>query len=87
VSCGEFAGADLQYGPRIKVMLGEKLTLEGLDEAVSVRLTDPPEVLGRLPSKIKGHVIRFVHQNRDILLRHWNGEIDTKEMLDLLTSA
>ena len=84
MSAGEFSGADAQHGPRIKVMLGEKLTPDDLDEAVAVRLTDPPEVLGTLPGKIRREVIRFIRANRDVLLRHWNGELDAKEALDLI---
>jgi hypothetical protein len=84
VSAGEFAEIDLLHGPRIKVVLGDKITTEGLRDAVSARLTDPPVVSGRLPRGVKHQVMRFVNMNREVLLRHWNGEIDAKEMLDLL---
>ncbi len=84
ISAGEFAGAEAQHGPRIKVVLGEKITTEGLDKSVSVRLTNPPEVLGVLPAKVKRDVVRFVNVNRDVLLRHWAGELDSKETLELL---
>ena len=87
VSAGEFAGVDSQHGPRLKVVLGDKITTEGLKHAVSVRLTTPPEVLGKLPGKVTRQVVEFVEKNRDVLLRHWNGEIDTKEMLDLLKAV
>ncbi len=87
VSAGEFAGAELQHGPRIKVVLGEKITGEGLADAVSVTLGVPPKVLGELPGKVAKRVVAFINKNRDVLLRHWNGEIDTKEMLDLLESV
>jgi hypothetical protein len=84
VSVGEFAGADLQHGPRIKVLQGNKITKDGLKDAVSVRLTDPPEVLGTLPAKLERQVVAFVNRNRDTLLRYWNEEISTREMLDLI---
>jgi hypothetical protein len=84
ISAGEFYGVDAQHGPRIKVMLGDRITNDGLREAVSVRLTDPPVVLGTLPSKTKKQVVQFIVRNLDILLRHWNGELDSKETLDLL---
>jgi len=87
VSAGEFSGAELQHGPRIKVVLGNKITTEGLSEAVTVRLTNPPEVLGTLPGHVQREVVEFVNRNREVLLRHWNGEIDAKEMLDLLQSV
>ena len=86
VSAGEFADAACPYGPRLMVVLGDAITTNGLKDAVSVRLTNPPEVLGELPGKIKQQVVKFVVRNRDVLLRHWHGEIDTKEMLDLVGS-
>lgn len=84
VSVGEFAGSDLQHGARIKVVVGTKITRDGLRDAISVRLTDPPEVLGSLPGRIQKQVVAFVNRNRAALLSHWNGEIDAKEMLDQL---
>jgi hypothetical protein len=84
VSAGEFAGADAQHGPRIKVMQGSKRTTEGLRDAISVQLTDPPEVLGVLPGKLKKQVIAFVNANREVLLRYWAFEIGTPEMVRLL---
>lgn len=87
ISAGEFFDAESQHGPRIKVMLGEQLTADGLRDAVSVRLTDPPEVLGTLPVEINRRVIEFVHTNRGVLLRHWNGELATRETLDRIRAA
>jgi hypothetical protein len=84
VSAGEFSGKELQHGPRIKVVLGDKITTDGLANAVSVKLTNPPKILGKLPSKISRQVVKFVNLNREVLLRHWNGELDSKEMLELL---
>ena len=84
ISAGEFHGVDAQHGPRVKVVLGNKITTEGLRDSVSVRITDPPVVLGSLPGKIRGQVIRFIEKNRDVLLRHWNGELGSKETLNLL---
>lgn len=84
ISAGEFHGVDAQHGPRVKVVLGNKITTEGLRESVSVRITDPPVVLGSLPGNIRKQVIRFIERNRDVLLRHWNGELGAKETLNLL---
>lgn len=84
ISAGEFHGVDAQHGPRIKVMLGNKITTEGLSDSISVRITDPPVVLGSLPGNIRKQVVQFVEKNRDILLRHWNGELGSKETLNLL---
>lgn len=87
ISAGEFAGVDVQHGPRIKVVVGEKITSEGLKDAVSIRLTDPPQALGTLPGRVKTQALRFAALNRDLLLRHWRGELDAKEVLDLLQSV
>lgn len=84
ISAGEFAGVDAQHGPRIKVVLGDKTPSEGLKKAVSVRLTTPPVVLGKLPGKVQKQVITFVERNLDVLLRHWEGKLDSKDTLDLL---
>ena len=84
ISAGEFHGVDAQHGPRVKVVLENKITTEGLRDSVSVRITDPPVVLGSLPGNIRKQVIRFIERNRDVLLRHWNGELGAKETLNLL---
>lgn len=51
VSSGEFVGAKSPHGPRIKVVPGAKITKEGLVDAASVTITDPPRVIGTLPGK------------------------------------
>jgi hypothetical protein len=84
ISAGEFGGRDSHAGPRIVVVLGEAISTEGLADAASVRLADPPEVLGHLPGKIKREAVKFVVMNRDALLRYWDCEIDTKEMVNLV---
>ena len=82
VSAGEFGGADSQHGPRVKVVLGTKITSENLTDAVSVSLTTPPRVFGDLPGKLRKQAVKFVDANRDVLLRYWLNEISTREMLD-----
>jgi hypothetical protein len=84
VSVGEFSGADLQHGPRVKVVPGNKITTENLQDAASVTITDPPRVLGTISGKIRRKVVAFVNQNRDTLLRYWNGELSTREMVGLI---
>lgn len=86
VSAGEFAGKDGQHGPRVKVVLGSKINTETLDDAVSVRLTDPPEVLGALPGKIAAQVVKFVALNRKTLLAYWRLKLDTATMIERLVS-
>lgn len=86
VSTGEFAGADLQHGPRVKVVLGDKVSKEKmLKESVTIKISESPEVLdGDLPGKVKKQVIGFVKKNREVLLQYWNEEIDTQELIELL---
>lgn len=87
VSAGEFGGAEPPHGPRLKVVLGDDISTERLQDAVSVLLTTPPRVLGELPRRTARQLVRFVNENRDILLRHWKGELDTREMFRLLVRA
>lgn len=84
ISAGEFHGVDSQHGPRVKVVLGNKITTEGLRDSVSVRISDPPVVLGKLPGGVRKKVVEFVDRNRDILLSHWNGELGSRVTLSLL---
>jgi len=84
ISSGEYSGAKIQHGPRIKVMKGTTRTKEALKDAVTVRLTNPPEILGDLSGKLKKQVIKFVNENRDTLIRYWNFEIGTLELGKLL---
>jgi hypothetical protein len=81
VSGGEFEGKDSQHGPRIKVMLGNKITTEGLNQATTVTLTNPSKVIGKLPSKIEKKVLSFLKKNQATLLSYWKNEISTKEMI------
>lgn len=84
VSPGEHGGKDIQHGPRVKVVLGEKTTTEGMQDSVSVTISDPPRVLGELPGRIKKQVVRFVALNREVLLAHWRGELDPGDVLERL---
>jgi len=81
VSAGEFAGAEMAHGPRVKVVLGEKVNLDGLGDAVTVRIAKPPVVLGKLPANVQREVVKFVTKNYDTLLAYWKGEIDTADMV------
>jgi hypothetical protein len=82
VSSGEFVGAKSPHGPRIKVVLGTKITAEGLADAATVTITEPPRVIGTLPGKVKKQPISFVSLNRAVLLRYWRNEVSTRQMLD-----
>lgn len=80
ISAGEFEGKDCKHGARIKVMLGNKITSEGLMSATTVTIAKSPKVIGSLPAKIEKKVISFVIKNKDTLLSYWKNEISTKEM-------
>ena len=84
VAAGEFEPSNVPLGPRLLLVFGDEIRSEKLPSAVTIRLTSPPDILGVLPPEIAGQVERFVAKNRDTLLRHWRGEIDTRETLDLL---
>jgi hypothetical protein len=83
-SAGELSGTEPQYGPRIKVVLGDRINVEGLNDAVTVRISEPPVVLGELPSKVQRGVVQFVEKNTGGRLRHWNRDLDSRETLVLL---
>jgi hypothetical protein len=81
---GEFSRNESQHGPRIQVALGRKFTLDGLADSVSVTITSPPAVLGALPARTATQAVEFIDRNRDALLLHWQGEIDTGDVIERL---
>lgn len=85
ISPGEAHGTDVQHGPRLKVVLGTKVTTESLRASVTVTIEDAPRVLGgTLPGKVRGQVVAFIQRNQDVLLRHWRGELNSKQALNQL---
>ncbi len=84
VAAGEFDGADRHLGPRLLVVLGDDIRADRLTYAVTAPLTSAADALGELPTEIARPVESFVVRNRGTLVRHWRGEIDTRDMLDLL---
>jgi hypothetical protein len=70
------------HAPRIKIAIDppDALTLGG--KTATMTIHEPHVVTGEA---VPTHVIRqaetFIDRNRDVLLRFWNGEIDTGEML------
>jgi hypothetical protein len=87
VAAGEFGGVHEGRGPRVMVVPWDHIAAEPLTGAVAVTLAMPPEVLGALACEIRKKVVRFVDANREVLLRHWRGEIDTREMIDGIRSG
>jgi len=86
VSAGEFEGKECKHGARIKVVVGSKITAEGLKNSTTVTLTNPPKVIGELPARIEKKVIDFVNVNRSVLLKYWKNKISTREMLENIES-
>lgn len=84
ISSGEFSGTKIKHGPRLKVMEGTKLTADVLKKAVTVKLTDPPEIIGSLSGKLKTQVIKFVTENHDTLISYWRFEINISTLLKQL---
>jgi hypothetical protein len=85
-SPGEF-DAESTRGPRIHVTLGDGARLLDVAASPAVLLTEPPEVLGDLPSNIREHVVQLVVGNRSLLLQYWYGEIDTGDLVERLSDA
>jgi hypothetical protein len=73
-SAGEFARNETDWGPKLLVVLGDKLTASSVLDAVWVTLENPPVVLGNLPERVAKQVHGFIESNRETLLQHWTGE-------------
>ena len=86
-AAGEYSRTDSQYGPRIQVALGDRLTLDGLADSVAVLLTNPPRVLGTLPNVTAAQVVTFVERNRIALLEYWDGEMATSDVIERIVRA
>jgi hypothetical protein len=84
VAAGEFDDADRHLGPRLLIVQGDSIRKERLANAGRVRLTSRPDVVGVLPPELARQIVMFAGKNRRVLVRHWYGEIDTQETLDLL---
>lgn len=77
IFAGEPTRNQSALGPRVLVVLGERLTADSLVDAVPVRLTIPPEVLGTLPPTVTTKAIEFATRNRDVLIEYWKGDLST----------
>lgn len=71
--------------PRIKVqnILGDKRT----DDVFSLSISKEPEILAgecKLSSSDLKIIMQYVIDNYDILMQHWNGEIDEDELKEIL---
>lgn len=69
------------------MVVGDDIRADRLKDAVAVLFTDPPKVMGVLPGEVEQRVVRFVETNLAVLLGYWNGEMSTREMLELLCTG
>lgn len=78
-------GTTCRHSPRIKIVVGDQITSENLNQAASVTISDTPKIIGKLPSKISKNAVMFVKMNTVVLLKYWKNEIPTREMLNSIT--
>jgi hypothetical protein len=83
-AASEFSTVEGEHGPKLLVVVGDRLTTDSLADGVMVKLGSPPTVLGTLPSEVARQVLEFVEINRQALLRHWTGELDSFDALAML---
>lgn len=77
VLAGEPTRNQAALGPRVLVVVGGSLAIHSLVDAVPVRLTAPPEVLGTLPPTVKEKILEFAIRNHGLLIEYWRGELST----------
>jgi hypothetical protein len=80
INPGTVEGKKLKYGPRLKV------TLHGSSTSVSVTITQPPRILGKLPKKVEKDVFAFIALNYDLLMDFWNDKMGSKAFLNQIKS-
>jgi hypothetical protein len=84
IFAGEPTHNESALGPRILVVIGQRLAVDALVEAAAIRVSAPAEVVGTLPPSVARQAVAFVDVNRDVLHRYWLGGMSTADMLDLL---
>jgi hypothetical protein len=77
-----------QHGPRIKVMVDSATRFDPSNN-VSIMLKKDitaDDVVGYavIPNKILDRIRDYINLNYDTLIKYWNDEISTKEMINLL---
>ena len=87
VFAGEPTRNQLALGPRILVVLGERLTVDSLVDGVAVRLTSPPTMFGTLPPSVEAKVVEFATRRRALLIEYWQGDLATAETIDRLVRS
>lgn len=67
--------------PRLKVKVN--------GNRIPVSIEDPPEILVKSTSSIPGfnEISKWIIGKKDVLLKHWKGEINDREAIDLLKKS
>ena len=81
VNPGTVEGKKLKHGPRLKV------TLHGSSTSVSVTITQPPRVLGKLPKKVENGVLAFIALNYELLMDFWGDKMSSKVFLNQMKAV
>ena len=79
--------------PRVKIQNNKSEYLRYRKDLISISISDNPEVLLKnyktklkISEKELKIMLKFISENYIILLKHWNGEIDDYEVLDILNA-
>jgi hypothetical protein len=73
-----------QHAPRIKIAVEPPHTLNATSKTASMAINDYKVIGEYLPPHIVEQAKQFIERNRDTLLRYWNNEIDTAELIEQL---
>ena len=70
-----------QHGPRVKIAVDPPDSLVPGGKIATMTIDPPYKVTGaNVPTHIIKQVQAFIELNRDVLMDHWNGKIDSIEM-------
>jgi hypothetical protein len=70
------------HAPRIKIAIDPPDALTPGGKTATMTIHDVVVTGEAVPTHVIRQAEAFINRNRDVLLRFWNGEIDTAEMLD-----
>jgi hypothetical protein len=73
-----------RHAPRIKIAVDPPHTLNATSKMASMAIHDSSITGADLPPYVVEQAKQFIERNRDTLLRYWDYEIDTDEMIKQL---
>jgi len=73
-----------RHAPRIKIAVDPPDSLNAAGKNVTMAIHDYKIIGEKLPTHVAKQARQFIERNRDTLLRYWNDEIDTEEMISQL---